>query len=160
MTDLAHISGFDEVANILREYFSSLPTANILGKIDGDMIYRIAYGQFQAGHHRDALDVLRVLVSCRPMDYSYWIALGLCLKKTGYVNEAEYAFSLVILLDPDVVEAHYQLAICRMLNGKPEEAYVTLEYVIELCNSNDCHPELSGRANGLANFLIHRAISG
>jgi len=142
-----------EIATALRRHFQELAATKVVGRIEAEVVYGIAYGQFKSGRLQEALDMLRVLVSCQPMEGKYWIALGTCLKKTGQLDEAVSAYSIVALLYPHEVEASLKIAECKLLLGQVEEAIEILRFVEEFSRDLPEMRRFGTRAGGLLRLL-------
>jgi len=65
-------------------------------------------------------------------DYGVWNDLGVCLKRTGQIEEAERAYRRAIDISPQEVLAYRNLGVLLMERGRSQEAVTELEKAASL----------------------------
>lgn len=100
-----------------------------------EVVYAIAFANFQQGKTETALGIFEVLMIYRPTDARIMLAYAICCKKLMRFDVAIPAFVAAAFLDPGDVTASVHLAECFAALGDKqscETLLVPLATVVEL----------------------------
>ena len=104
--------------------------------IKGERVYMIRGRQaLEAKRYREGAAEFRKAVAANPNSVPALINLGAALTQTGDLKEAAEQFEQALRIDPDNLNAHYNLAVL-LLNDNQQAAIVHLEAVLKI-NPND-----------------------
>lgn len=101
-----------------------------------ETIYALGYSHIAQGQYEQALPILAFLVQYGPTQRHYLYGLALCLQMEGRLDDAISIYSFCLLLYPDSFEATQRIAQCQVEAHCYEEAYATLQSLLEYANAS------------------------
>lgn len=130
-TELADLPGLRD----LKERLAKIPGPARFTDEQIDVIYAIAFANFQQGKTETAIGIFEVLMLYRPADARIMLAYAICCKKMMRFEVAIPAFVAATFLNPDELTASVHLAECFAAVGDKqscESLVVPLSQLVEL----------------------------
>jgi chemotaxis protein methyltransferase CheR len=87
-----------------------------------------------------------------PTDKHTYLIQSCVLTELNKLPEAEEALRKVIYLDPELAEAHYQVGLLRLRDGRLEAGLKSLQNALQLAEKSDPH----GIVHGTQDVTYHR----
>jgi len=79
-----------------------------------------------------AVELYKEALQKDPQNVSLMVNLGVAFLKGGRLGEAEDMLAAALKLEPDLVEAHYNMACVKSLKGEVEKAWSSLQRAVEI----------------------------
>jgi type III secretion system low calcium response chaperone LcrH/SycD len=137
----------------LKDRLAQIPCLARFTEEQIDMIYAIAFANYQQGKVETALGIFEVLMIYRPTDARIMLAYAVCCKKLVRFEVAIPAFVAAAFLNPEDVTASVHLAECFAAIGDKqacESILLPLSTVVEL---DEKYASLKKRVDLLRNML-------
>jgi len=131
-----------------------LKTALGLSEQDLEQVYAVAYGKYQQGAYKDAVQLFRYLVSLDPETYKFVLGLAASHHKLKEYLAAGNLYVLASLRSPSDPVPYFHAADCYLRLDDKELAKSALEICITHCTSEEA-AHIKERAQ-----LILNAIEG
>jgi type III secretion system low calcium response chaperone LcrH/SycD len=106
-------------------------------KEDIDLLYKLAYGLYEAGDYLKAKEVFQRLVMANPLEQKFWTGLGASSQMSKNYNEALTAWSLLSLMDDKKALFHFHAAECLFSLKNIQEAKKALNAAKLRLHSDD-----------------------
>lgn len=142
------------LTNTLRQQFAAMPTANMLGPKEAEVVYTLGYSMIEQRRYEQAHDAFHVLVSFRPLERKFWLGYGYALKMLQRYEEAIHAYSMLGVLHPDSPDATLHVAECQLRMGQTDQAKASLKIVLDYCEQYTGHEAVGARAKAISQ-LVH-----
>lgn len=120
-SDSSNRSSDEEVTPITP---SQLPTLNTESDLTARRHFEAAYREQQSGKTKEAIEEYEKAIAAKAMFESYF-NLGLCLRASGKLSEAESAFARAANINRRYKPIYRQLSEVQRLLGKDSEAEIS-----------------------------------
>lgn len=118
-----------------------------------DIIYAIAFANFQQGKTETAIGIFEVLMIYRPADARIMLAYAICCKKLMRFDVAIPAFVAATFLDPEDMTASVHLAECFAAIGDKKSCEGILNPLAKLIELDDKYASLKKRVDLLRSMI-------
>lgn len=140
----------------LRQRFASLTSSEVLTDEDAEVLYALAYRDFNQASYAQALARFQMLLVYRPLNTVYMLGAALCLQRQRHYELAGAAFGALRYLEPDTPRHTLALAECQLLNHEQAAASATLAEVIDFCDAHPGHDAIRARAQAMLELMKAR----
>ncbi len=137
----------------LREQLAKIPGPERFSDEQIEVIYAIAFANFQQGKTETALGIFEVLMIYRPTDARIMLAYAICCKKMLRFEAAIPAFVAAALLCPDEVTASVHLAECFAAMGDRKSCESILTPLAQLVALDEKYASLTKRIDLLRSMI-------
>lgn len=146
-------NAFDLIFADFLEKINALPSRSRLSDADTKVLYAYAYELLQQGNFEKADGYFSLLTIYRPTEVRFLAGQGLVHKMLKRYDEAITVYGFITLLEPAQPLHHLCIVECQLLQGKMQDAFDTLETVMQLCDQGEGHEKTRARAQAIASLL-------
>lgn len=137
----------------LRQRFASVTSSEVLTDEDAEVLYALAYRDFNQASYAQALERFQLLLVYRPLNTVYMLGAALCLQRQRHYGLAAAAFGALRYLEPEAPRHILALAECQLLSHEQALARETLAEVIDYCNAHTGHDAIRTRAQAMLELM-------